>query len=293
MERRWKRWKKFLIPASGVIFGATLLFILEETIRRGNTGFETKTLWDWMELLIIPLFLAGGAFYLNRSERNTDRGIATDRQKEESLQTYLNHMADLLLKENLRNSENDEVRNVARTRTLTVLRGLDKTRKGVILKYLYEAGLIGKEKTIVSLKDADLSKADLSLANLNDANLSGAILREAELMEVELRGADLRGVQLDQADLQDADLSNANLSDAYLGIAMFFRTNLSGADLSSAKGWNTFFIGANLRGAKINNARLTKANLSGADLSNADLTGAELDDANLSGATMPDGTIHE
>src|SRR3990172_95740 len=124
-----------------------------------NTGFETKTLWDWMELLIIPLVLAIGAYYLNRSERNTDREISTDRQKEEALQTYLDQMADLLLKKNLRTSENEEVRNVGRTRTLTVLRGLDKTRKGIVLKYLHEAGLVAKEKTIISLRGADLSGA--------------------------------------------------------------------------------------------------------------------------------------
>ena len=134
-----RRWKIYLRYAPVVLVAGILFFILEETIRLKNTGFGTKTLWDWLELLIIPLVLAGGGFYLNRSEHNTDREIATDRQKEQALQTYLDHMADLLLKEDLRNSENEEVRNVARTRTLTVLRGLDKKRKGVILKFLYEA----------------------------------------------------------------------------------------------------------------------------------------------------------
>ena len=211
-----------------------------------------------MELLIIPLVLAIGAYYLNRSERNTDREISTDRQKEEALQTYLDQMADLLLKKNLRTSENEEVRNVGRTRTLTVLRGLDKTRKGIVLKYLHEAGLVAKEKTIISLRGADLS---------------GAFFWEANLVEADLRGADLRGADLSDADLSDADLSNANLNDAYLSFSLLFRTNLSGADLSSVHLMHTFFVGANLSGA----------NLSGANLS----------DANLSGATMPDGTKHD
>ena len=233
MKRRLKTWKKFLLPASGIIFGGTLLFILEETIRLKNTGFETKTLWDWMELFIIPLFLAGGAFYLNSSERITDRGIATDRQKEEALQTYLNHIADLLLKENLRTSENEEVRNVARTRTLSVLRGLDNTRKGFVLKFLYEAGLIDKEKTVVNLRGADLSGADLFFADLRDANLSGAFFWEAELSESDLRGADLRSTDFNDANLSHADLRNANLKDAYLSWSFLFQTNLSGVDLSS------------------------------------------------------------
>ena len=62
-------WKEYLLYATVFIVGVILLFILEETIRFGNTGFETKTLWDWMELLVIPLVLALGAFVLNRSEK--------------------------------------------------------------------------------------------------------------------------------------------------------------------------------------------------------------------------------
>ena len=73
------------------------MFALIETVRAKNTGFEVKTLWDWMELLIIPLFLAGGAFFLNRSERNNEREIATDRQREAAFQAYLTQMKDLLL----------------------------------------------------------------------------------------------------------------------------------------------------------------------------------------------------
>src|SRR5687767_12948774 len=41
-----------------------------------------KTLWDWMELLIIPLFLAVGVYILQRSESAMEREIAADRQQE-------------------------------------------------------------------------------------------------------------------------------------------------------------------------------------------------------------------
>src|SRR5688572_26778794 len=167
------RLKKYLLYAAVVIAGGSFLFILIETVRLKNTGFEPKTLWDWMELLIIPLILAMGAFYLNRSEREVERErverrakferqraeenadlereIATDRQQEAALQAYLDRMAELLLEKELRTTENEEVRNVARIRTLTVLRGLDATRKGLLLRFLYEAGLISKEKGVVSL----------------------------------------------------------------------------------------------------------------------------------------------
>src|SRR5215211_3895647 len=100
-----QRWKRLLGSMSVFIIGLGLLFILVETVKVNNTGFETKTLWEWMELLIIPLVLGIGAFYLNRSERAVEREIAEDRQRETALQAYFDRMAELLLKENLRTIE--------------------------------------------------------------------------------------------------------------------------------------------------------------------------------------------
>jgi hypothetical protein len=164
-----RRLKKFLLYVSVPILG----FILIEIILAGYsetatwTGFRDfmlpngdfvrgKTLWDWMELLVIPLALAGGAFYLNRSERTIEREIVTDRQQEAALQSYLDRMADLLLKEKLSTSNSEEVRKVARIRTLTLLRGLDARRKGLVLQFLYEADLIRISNHVVDLRHAHL-----------------------------------------------------------------------------------------------------------------------------------------
>jgi hypothetical protein len=51
---------------------------------------------------------------------------------------------------------------------------IGNSRKGDVLRFLRESGLIYKGKEIVDLREADLSDADLSNANLNGANLKGA-----------------------------------------------------------------------------------------------------------------------
>lgn len=93
-----------------------------------------KTLWDWLQLLVIPLMLAIGGFWLNQIQKSrderateqrdkTEHEIAADNQRETALQTYLDKMSELLLEKKLRDSvEEDEIRKVARARTLTVLR---------------------------------------------------------------------------------------------------------------------------------------------------------------------------
>jgi hypothetical protein len=179
-----------------------------------------KTLWDWLELLIIPAVLAGGAMWFSRAEREAEREIASDRLQEVALQAYLDKMTELLLEKDLRTSEaDDEARAVARARTLTVLRQLDGERRATLLRFLYEAKLINKDDTVVELHMADLSQADLIMDNLSEANLSWTSLREAYLIEADLSKANLSEADLSRANLIGADLSGANLVRASLSEA--------------------------------------------------------------------------
>jgi uncharacterized protein YjbI with pentapeptide repeats len=303
-------WKKLLLYGSVIIGVGILANILRETVTAKNTGFETKTLWDWMELLIIPLVLSMGVFYLNRSERTVDRQmaekraevereIATDRQREAALQAYLDRMAELLLKEKLRTSSDEEVRNVARIRTLTVLRGLDAKRKRMVFFFLHESGLIAQERIVdlgeADLSDVELSEVDLSGANLSAANLSRAKFSLTNLSHANLSAANLRGADFGGANLTEANLSNADLHGANLG-AHLIKANLSHAELGNARLYSARLTEANLSYAYLGGADLNKADLSHANLSHASLTGAQgadLRDANLTGADLSEANLGE
>jgi uncharacterized protein YjbI with pentapeptide repeats len=287
---RQKTREKAWLSAAIIITGGGLFFILAETVRANRTGFETKMLWDWMELLIIPLVLAMGAFYLNKSERAVERQsaearaefereIAKDRQQENALQSYFDRMTNLLLKEKLRTTKIKEVRYVARTITITLLRGLDAQRKREVVQFLHEALLINKQKPVIDLKYADLTGAYLHSVNLENADLNHVDFARADLNNANLGGADLHQSSLFHADLFRANLSGANLADAELFSASLSQANLRDANLS----------GANLSNAFLSDANLGDANLSGARVSAEQLKIVKV----LKGAIMPDGTKHE
>src|SRR5260370_40731789 len=101
-------------------------------------------------------------------------------------------MSELLLEKKLRESEpEDEVRTIARVRTLTVLRRLDGERKRNVLTFLQEASLIDKGKQIIDLKRADLSGAKLINTELVSVDLGGTNLRFADLRDAYLSSVDL------------------------------------------------------------------------------------------------------
>lgn len=260
-----------------------------------------KTFWDWLQLLIIPLVLAVAALLFNFANSRTEQKIALDKQREDLLQAYLDRISDLLLKEKLRSSEvDDEVRNVARVRTIILLTQLDSRRIEYVFAFLIEAGLMSVEpnSSIVNFSEADLSDVDWSRAIYTKVNLSGAYFIDANLNHVIFSDSNLSGAIFDAADLsyaefEGADLSGANFWNTDLFSARLLEANLSNAHLREANLRNANFARANLKNADLSEADLSEANFSGADLSEAKVTDEQLNSAkSLKGATMPDGSIH-
>jgi uncharacterized protein HemX len=133
------------------------------------TGFRGKTVWDLLQLLIVPLALAVIGFWFTvqqdaRQQRIEDqraqqaqkienqraeaeRKLAEQRAQDVALQAYLDQMNNLLLERNLRESEEDsEVRTLARARTLTVLERLDPSRKIDVIHFLLISAEIAKRR---------------------------------------------------------------------------------------------------------------------------------------------------
>jgi Pentapeptide repeats (8 copies) len=202
----WPLWVLILLLLIGILL---LIFLIRAGYTMQWTGFSEKKAWDWLNLLgvlLVPLMI--GVFTVAYNIQQTQ--IATDQQRETTLRTYVDNMQDLLLNHKLQESKlGDEVREVARARTLSALGELDPKRKGALLKFIYEAQLINYGEAILNLEGANLSGADLSGANLSGADLDGADLDGADLFGTDLFGTDLSG-----ANVQGATVTNEQLAKA-------------------------------------------------------------------------------
>jgi uncharacterized protein YjbI with pentapeptide repeats len=266
-----------------------------------RAGLGDKTIWDWLQLLVIPIMLAVASFWFALQQDTRQQATEEQRAQDTALQAYFDKIGELMLSKTmpLRDATegSSEVRTLARSRTLTVLQRVDRGRKGQIIQFLTEANLVqsvdGRDPVVAlsgaDLSDAPLHKADLSGNNLSNADLSGANLSRANLSDADLGGADLRGADLSDADLSETDLRDADLSSAGLldaEVTTLTDANLNDADLRSA----------NLTGANLGYANLSGANL-GSDVTYEDLLHgdnldfSDMDEANLSGANLSGANI--
>jgi hypothetical protein len=296
-----------------------LLIAIAATILIGGYGYHWawtgftgnkesyKTLYDWLQLLIIPVVIAVAGYAINltisRSEQeaterraNTDRYLAQshaeiereisfDNQQEAAVKSYIDDISQLILHENLlvESDTTNPARLIARIRTLTILLRLDSMRKRTVLNFLSESSLllIYNGKTIVDLLGADLTGANLQSLILRYQNLRGVYLDGANLQDTVLKNCNLRSATIRHANLKRADLREANLY--YVSL---IESDLSEADLTDAY----------LESADLREANLTDADLSNADLTDADLAGAIVTDEQLAkakslkGARMRDRT---
>lgn len=284
---------------------------------------HAKTLWDWLDLLIVPVILAIGGFIVNstvqRAERvrvekqaETDRQLADDRFKEEALQSYLDRMTELLLEKELSKTErSSEADTVARARTLTILRSVDGARKGLLINFLYEAGLI-QDDPIIHLDAADLRFSILRDAMLNSINLEDAILSQsnfsyasltrARLARAKFRQSRLDGVILTESDLTETDFSQSRLIGADLSGAIIEKTHFVKAVLEpiiletlplsqQAIVQEVNFSNTHLKFGYFQSAKVSKANFAEASIVNSNFTSADLSGASFKNARIESTTF--
>jgi hypothetical protein len=235
----------------------------------GHTGqTEKKSRWDKASVIVqsiggLAIFISLAGLFVGIHQFNqqqaTNAADQLNQQHQATLDKYLDDMSDLVLNHQLATSGPDSVTTaIAIARTATALRNLDGVSRGILIRFLWNAGLITAPNPVLRLY-----LLDLDYAVFRNARLNQVYLRQLSIVGANFSGAVLSGAELSNSVLIESNLANANLACASRDIC----TDLSGA-------------------------YLMRADLVGADLGGADLTGADLDGANLEDARLAGANLH-
>lgn len=180
-----------------------------------------KLLWDWLDLLLVPLILVLGAFFLENSRRKSELDTEADNQRQVILDNYFEKVFHVVSETNESILEISQTnRYLIRSRTLSALRQLDGHRKAVVLQFLYELGLIGKDPVIV-LNGADFTNSYLDNCTLMSCELRGGDFSGSSIREANLRGADLCACNFTNVDFSKTDMTGSNLEQSIIVKAIF------------------------------------------------------------------------
>ena len=224
-----------------------------------TNGPRAKTLWDWMDLLIIPLAIGLLAWILKEAEKEKANRSEEERSHNEALDSFIKVMTDLIINHNLTNGNSSfESRTIARTRINLAFSNLNGVRKGQVLQFLFESGKKKKNPKV---------------------NILGA----------DIKGAILDGIVLSKAEIKGAYFNDASLKHSNLNGTSFIGSDFSGADLSNSLVKETDLSYTNLSKAKLRNMDLTSVNFEGADLTNANLRGSNINHQQLNAIFKKEG----
>ncbi|MEB3316024.1 MAG: pentapeptide repeat-containing protein, partial [Candidatus Melainabacteria bacterium] len=247
------------------------------------SGFQKKSFWDWLQLLIVPLMLALGAFYLNSAADFRDNQIAQEQKHQEILTDYFSKMQDLIVetkksKQTPGSKESNskerlllEFRPTAQALTLSVLEQLDGKRKGKVITYLAESQLI----TITVDNNKPSTQPEIKL---DGANLKKIVLENVDLygiIDMKNKGQIINGIEINNANMEGANLSQVNL----------FKSNLSGSNLKNATLKNVNFTGSIMKDSKFINGQITDVNFTGVSLSQTIFDNIKLENITISDKT--------
>ena len=274
-----------------VLYFVIARYFLKLTVWVDITGFEGRTLWEWLDLLGVPLLIAFIAWrfevsqkrleYIRISEENKISHILEDKKLEITkkqvrfsvLNNALNEIYEIKEVNQISDLESavGGIKDLARSKIYSTILMLDSIRNRIFFDYLQST------KSTV-----DFSRCKFNFSELVDCDLSNLKFPNAEF-----RKALCRNVKIDNTDFSNARLNGAD----FLG-AKGERVNFS----------NAVLIGAEFGSSKLSHAKFINVEIQGvcferADLSFADFTDAVIDDdTDFSNATfhqtkMPDGTI--
>jgi hypothetical protein len=244
-----------------------------------------KTAWDFLQLLIVPAILVAIALAFNASQASRDRSredrrIREDRaladaaRKDAILDAYLAKMSGLILERDLTSAkEGSAVRQVARTATLTTLRRLDGTRKGEVVRFLYEARLLhtrGRDGVfpppVINLEGADLRGVDLTEASLEVDDLIESPTTSSVILDGDLRDAKFDRAHLNQVSFGrpfaigplTINLRGASFNRSVIFDTSFYLVDLRGVSFKKASLYNVDFAYSDVRGAVFDKALIVR-----------------------------------
>jgi uncharacterized protein YjbI with pentapeptide repeats len=216
------------------------------------TRIPAKTLWDWLDLLIIPVTIGIIGWLFSKIEKEKSKKREEERSQNETLESFLQTMTNLIIEHKLQNTPTSQTLAIARARINIAINNLNGERKGQVLQFLYESDLINIIPKL-SLLGANFQNAVLDEIVLGKSEIKGVYFNKSSIQNANLNGAIFTG-----CDFSEVNFSNSLVKNVDLSYANLTKAKLINLDLTTVN-----FEGANLTKANLKESKILKKQLEG------------------------------
>lgn len=241
-------------------------------------GFAGKTLWDWLEIAVVPIFIAGSVFFFDFIQKRNDilsSQRELENQKELSREQFSRDQFDSFLSYfqdyggRLRDGAGTHEAQVIKFKTRAMFRTMSAFWIGEVFDFLSQSSIV---RVIPDIFD------------------------ENEFKEVNISHAALRNVSMKDVRFFDCTAQQVVLSGGIFRTVLFNGTRISGGNFSNASFRNVRFDNCDLTGLQCNsivmastdflNCILVRGRFSNGIFQSCLLQGVTLDFANIDGAAI-------
>jgi uncharacterized protein YjbI with pentapeptide repeats len=279
---------RMLVLVTAIALGWVIVIAVLRGYQISWTGFGAfpvqkdysgaRKLWDWMQLLLVPVLVAVVGWWLTRTQKASEEHTSRERASEEVVERFFDQIAELVTTyshPDLPQHARETAALLIRARTIPALRRLDGTRKALVLMHLGELGLTQPE-SLATGRQSDEGRALLDGADLSDLAWAGGDMRKVVLNNVSLKRACVT-----RADLTYARITHCSFAGADLRGAVFYLGAMTNVDLS----W------ANLAEARLSTTRMTKVRFDHARCRKLSLAGTSLRDVSFVRASLQNARL--
>lgn len=291
-----------------------------------------KTLWNLLEVLIIPVFVAVAIWYLDRQDNQRKEKIADNERKQRTilaqnermqavLTDFIEKVSDLILVYEQSNPRNRKhVRNIIHARVIDAAKELDENRKAQVFEFLHTLGrltplksgprlhnvLANEEDHQSSENDYNFQipqKPDGNYQRFPDSILDRVDFSKIRLKDIRSEPIDISGVRMQDAVVENADFSNCILRGVRFDRAQFDNIQLIDSILDFSYWQQSKIKKSKFTNAKLNEVDFTEAEFIETNLQSAKVKGIKgektkwiqiiLKDAVLEGGRFTDATFKE
>ncbi|MEX1071158.1 MAG: pentapeptide repeat-containing protein [Anaerolineales bacterium] len=176
-----------------------------------------KTVWDLLDLMLIPIFIALIGILYSQQSTNTHFEVAEQQRRDDVVSKFITDVESIVSPADFDKStdtpqlKDGEIATIE-ARLRTIVKNLDGERKSQLIHFLYKCNLLGgilpkhdafggvsqARNQVIDVTDVDLSRINLSGVNLAGIVLSGCELSGANLNKAKLPSANLLEVKVNK-----------------------------------------------------------------------------------------------